>query len=401
MNTYSCSVSRMRDAESLPTPRRPRIGIVGGGQLARMTVQAATTLGVLVTVLDPDPNNPAVGAGAEALVGDPSDLGALRTLAGAVDVVTFDHERVPLAHLRVLESEGVHVAPGSAMAEMAFDKSAARHRFSEEGFPIPDFVDVRTAADIVAFAASTCWPVVVKSSRGGYDGRGVALVASQADAVAAADLLGPTMIAEEFVRFDQELAILVARGHGGETVAYPPVTTVQADGMCVEVSSPADVLPELAGAAQELAISIANRLGLVGVMAVELFVADGRLVVNEVATRPHNTGHHTIEANETSQFEQHVRAILGLPLGSTTSRSRASVMCNVVGGPDGSDPSDRLPVALAVPGAHVHLYGKHPRPGRKLGHVTALGSSTDEARAAARLAADLLTGAPVPAGAGK
>lgn len=366
-----------------------------------MIVQAATTLGVLVTVLDPDPHNPAVGAGAEALVGDPSDLGALRALADAVDVVTFDHERVPLEHLRLLEGEGVNFAPASGMAEMAFDKSAARHRFRAEGFPIPDFVDVRTAADIDAFAASTSWPVVIKSSRGGYDGRGVAVVASEAEAAAAADLLGPTMIAEEFIEFDQEVAVLVARGRRGETVAYLPVTTLQADGMCVEVSSPADVAPELVRTAQELAVSIANRLGLVGVMAVELFVVDGRLVVNEVATRPHNTGHHTIEATETSQFEQHVRAILGLPLGSTTPRTPASVMCNVVGGPDGSDPADRLLAALAVPGAHVHLYGKHARPGRKLGHVTALGSSADEARAAARLAADLLAGVAVPAGAEK
>ena len=377
------------------TVTRRRVGIVGGGQLAQMTVQAATQLGIAVTVLDLDPHCPAAAAGAEVIVGDPASLDALVSLAGSVDVVTLDHEGVSISDLRALERLGVRVAPGAEAAAMAVDKFAARTRFRAEGFAVPDFAAVGSAADIVDVGDALGWPIVVKSTRGGYDGRGVMVVSSPAGAVEAAARLGPEMIAETHVDFDQEIAVLVARRVGGDIAVYPPVSTVQHDGMCNEVICPATVPPDVARHASDLALALAQQLGLVGVMAVELFVVGVDLVVNEVATRPHNTAHHTIEANDTSQFEQHLRAILDLPLGSTALRSPAAAMTNVIGGPGVDDPSEHLDAALAVPGAHPHLYGKQPRPGRKLGHVTALGASVDHALATARLAAGHLNGAPM------
>lgn len=381
----------MDSSENHGKASRRRIGIVGGGQLAQMTVQAATQLGISVTVLDPDPLCPAAAAGAEILVGDPTSLDDLFSLARFVDVVTFDHEGVSIPDLQALERQGVRVAPGSAAANMAVDKLAARTRFRSEGLRVPDFVPVREAGEIIGFGDASGWPIVVKSARGGYDGRGVMVVSSPADAGDAAERLGPHMIAEAFVDFDQEMAVLVARRRDGEIAVYPAVSTVQRDGICTEVICPATVSADVAHSASELARALADRLGLVGVMAVELFVVGGDLIVNEIATRPHNTGHHTIEANVTSQFEQHIRAILDLPLGDTSLRSPAAAMSNVIGNVGGGDPAENLDAALAVPGAHTHLYGKQPRPGRKLGHVTALGSSIDEALATAQLAASRLS----------
>ena len=378
-----------------------RIGIVGGGQLARMTVQAASDLGIATTVLDPDSKCPAAAVGADVLVGDPGSLEGLRSLAGSVDVVTLDHEGVSIDHLRALEQDGVQVAPGSLAAEMAVDKLAARTRFRADGFAVPKFAAVADADEIIGFGDAGGWPIVVKSRRGGYDGRGVMVVRAPGDAAGAAAQLGPEMIAESFVPFDQEIAVLVARRRGGETAVYPTVSTVQVDGMCNEVTCPAAVSPDLERAAAELARSLAQQLELVGVMAVELFVVGSDLVINEVATRPHNTAHLTIEATETSQFEQHVRAVLDLPLGSTALRLPAAAMANVIGGSHGEDPGLNLAAALAVPGAHPHLYGKQPRPGRKLGHVTALGASVEEALETARLAAARLAGVPVSVGAAR
>jgi len=374
-----------------PSPRRPHVGIVGGGQLARMTAQAAVPLGIEVTVLDPDPAAPASGAGARVRVGDPARLEHLVALARSVDVVTFDHELVPIDHVRALEEQGFVVAPGAGVAELAFDKSVARRRLAEAGFPVPRAVVATSPAEVVAAGARLGWPVVVKAVRGGYDGRGVAMVAGPTEARTAAELLGPEVVVEEHVDFDGELAVMVARSRSGQIVCYPPVTTVQADGMCAEVVAPAAVSPRTEADARELAAGLADAFGLVGVMAVELFAVGERLVVNEVATRPHNTAHLTIEAAETSQFAQHLRAVLDWPLGATALRAPAAAMCNVVGPADGSDPADRLARALEVPGAHVHLYGKAARPGRKLGHVTALGATPEAALATARAAAARLS----------
>ncbi len=359
------------------------VGVVGGGQLAQMLTQAASPLGVAVTVLDPDPCCPATRAGAGCVVGHPSHFDDLVTLAAQVDVVTFDHERVPIEHVRALEARGVVVAPGAAAAELAFDKIAARRRLAELGFPVPDFVEADGPAGIVELGTRTGWPVMAKAAHGGYDGRGVEVVLAAAAAPDAARRLGPRVLVEEHVAFDCELAVVVVRRRSGELAVYPPLLTVQRDGMCVEVSHPAPVSGAVARAATELAEALATRIDLVGVMAVELFVVGDEVLVNELATRPHNSGHPTIEAFATSQFEQHLRAVLDWPLGSTRSRAGATVMRNVVGSTGGPDPVTRLRAALGVPGTHVHLYGKEPRPGRKLGHVTALAETVDDARRAA------------------
>ncbi len=249
-------------------------------------------------------------------------------------------------------------------------------------------------ADVVAFGDEAGWPVVVKAASGGYDGRGVAIVDDIRSVEDAVQSLGGGLVLEELVPFDAELAVMVARNAAGEVACYPPVATIQRDAMCAEVVSPAPVPAWVRRAASELAESLATEFGLVGVMAVELFLVGSDLVINELATRPHNTAHHTIEAAETSQFEQHLRAVLGWPLGATRARARAAAMVNVVGAADGSDPRRHLARALGFPGAHVHLYGKDPQPGRKLGHVTALGATGGQAREVANRAAALL-GSPI------
>ena len=380
-------------------PRPPdtlRVGMIGGGQLARMTAVAASRLGIALTVMDPDPQCPAALV-APVVMGDPLDLEALVAFGRTVDVVTFDHEGVPVELVEALESRGIRVAPGHEACRLAFDKAVARRTLADLGLPVPTFEIVTDASGIEQFGRRHGWPVVAKAARGGYDGRGVMFVEAgrEHDAVTQ---LGPTIVVEQRIEFDQELAVMVARRPSGDVVAYPPVSTVQRDGMCAEVTCPAAVPAHVAAAAQRLAVELAEAAGLVGVMAVELFVDGEQLLVNEMATRPHNTGHHTIEACVTSQFEQHLRAILDLPLGSTDLRAPGAAMFNVVGPSDGCDPTAHLHDALAVSGAHVHLYGKHPRPGRKLGHVTALAASVDEARAIARAAADRLNRSVTPTG---
>ena len=378
---------------------KARVAMVGGGQLARMTYEAALPLGITLTVLDAHPLAPAIRAGAQVVVGDPCHLASLAELALMGEVVTFDHERVPIENVRRLEDAGVTFAPGSDVAELAFDKAASRRRLRAAGFPVPDAVSGSNVADVVAFAGRNGWPVVVKAAVGGYDGRAVEVVANEGQAAEAAARLGPRMVIESFVAFDSEIAVLVARSASGEVACYDPVSTVQSNGICVEVHAPAAIPGHVRSAAMDLARSLASTFGLVGVMAVELFLVGDDLIINELATRPHNSAHHTIEAAETSQFEQHLRAVLGWPLGPTDLRAPAAVTCNVLGAEDGSNPLGRLRQALGVPGAHVHLYAKTATPGRKLGHVTACGKTIEEAGSIARRAAMILS-SPTPEYAG-
>jgi 5-(carboxyamino)imidazole ribonucleotide synthase len=240
---------------------------------------------------------------------------------------------------------------------------------------------------------------VLKAARGGYDGRGVWIVDGVDDLRARFSELtasGIELIAERWVPIERELAILIARRPGGQTAVYPLVETVQVEGICREVILPAPVSPGLAAEAEEIARTIAEASDVVGILAVELFLAGGRLIVNEIATRPHNSGHYSIEGCVTSQFEQHLRAILDWPLGATAPTAPAVVTVNILGGPTGGDPFAALPCALGLEGTHVHLYGKGARPGRKLGHVTVCASGVEQARRQARKAAELLSGAPIP-----
>ncbi|WP_229403784.1 5-(carboxyamino)imidazole ribonucleotide synthase [Micromonospora sp. NBRC 110038] len=375
----------------------PVVGMVGGGQLARMTHQAAIALGQSLRVLAQAPDDGAALVAADVQYGDHTDLAALRTFAKGCDVVTFDHEHVPTEHIRALAAEGVKLFPPADALLHAQDKQVMRERLGELGAPNPAWRPVAEPADLVAFGDAQGWPVVLKAARGGYDGRGVWLVddAAQAAELATTLLAGGTwLIVEERVALRRELAVQVARSPFGQVAAYPVVETVQVGGICVEVLAPAPGLPEeLAVAAQQLAIDLATALGVVGLLAVELFETPAGLVVNELAMRPHNSGHWTIEGARTSQFEQHLRAVLDYPMGDTSLAAPVVVMANVLGGqPGGISIDERLHHLFAAePGAKVHLYGKQVRPGRKIGHVTVLGDDLADVRARAARAAHWLT----------
>ncbi|MEO3923599.1 5-(carboxyamino)imidazole ribonucleotide synthase [Micromonosporaceae bacterium B7E4] len=376
----------------------PVVGMVGGGQLARMTHQAAIALGQSLRVLALSPSDGAALVAADVRYGQHTDLAALREFADGADVVTFDHEHVPNEHVRALAEAGVVVYPPADALRYAQDKRAMRERLTELDAPVPRWRPVAGPGDLVDFGAELGWPVILKAARGGYDGRGVWVVSDPAEAAELVRTLraaGTELIAEQRVALRRELAVQVARSPFGQVAAYPVVETVQRDGICVEVLAPAPRLPEeVALRAQQLAIDLATALGVVGLLAVELFEvtgADGEpaLVVNELAMRPHNSGHWTIEGSRTSQFEQHLRAVLDYPMGDTALTAPVVVMANVLGGPDdGMSIDERLHHLFAEdPGAKVHLYGKQVRPGRKIGHVTVLGDDLEKVRARAARAA--------------
>lgn len=370
-----------------------RVGMVGGGQLARMTQAAAIALGVELHVLDGHAA-PAAAAGARLVPGSAVSADDLARLAAEVGVVTFDHELAAPGALAELAERGAVIRPRPETKALAQDKLRMRRVLTEElGLPAPAFAPVAEPGAVAAFAAERGWPVVLKAIHGGYDGRGVRVVATAAEAGEALDAFGGCALAEAHVAIDLELAAIVARAADtGEVRAYPVVETVQVDGMCREVVLPARVPAKVAARAEALAIELAVGIELEGLLAVELFLTGGELVVNELALRPHNSGHVTLDGCATSQFEQHLRAVLGWPLGATHALAPAAATVNVLGPPDGSDPGARIARALAVDGARIHLYGKAPRPGRKLGHVTALADDAAAALAVAREAAGILGG---------
>ncbi|MFI5914628.1 5-(carboxyamino)imidazole ribonucleotide synthase [Dactylosporangium sp. NPDC051541] len=363
----------------------PVVGMVGGGQLARMTHQAAIALGQSLRVLAVSPEDGAALVAADVQIGRHDDVDALRAFAKGCDVVTFDHEHVPGELIRQLAGEGLNLLPGADALQYAQNKRAMREHLGGLGLPMPRWTD----RDVEAFGDEVGWPIIVKTATGGYDGRGVFVANSMADVPP-----GVEVIAEQLVPLKRELAAVVARSPLGQVAAYPVVETVQENGICVEVLAPAPNLDEdSAIAAQRLAIDIATELGVVGVLAVELFeTTDGRLLINELAMRPHNSAHWTIEGARTSQFEQHLRAVLDYPMGDTRLTAPVVVMANVLGGePGGMSIDERLHHLFAEePGAKVHLYGKQVRPGRKIGHVTVLGDDFDDCRRRARRAARIL-----------
>lgn len=375
--------------------RRPTVGIVGAGQLARMMAQAAIPLDIRIVLLAADAADGAAQVVPDVIVGAPDDPKALAALAGQCDVMTFDHELVPAGTLAELEAEGHRVWPSSSSMALAQDKRRQRRELSAAGFPVPAFANLDTFEDITDFGERHGWPMVIKAARGGYDGRGVWIASSPAEAATiwdGAQRSATVLLAEQLVPLDLELAVLVARRPSGDMAVYPPVETVQRDGICRELRVPANVPTRLGDEAVRLAREIAELIGIVGIMAIEFFVSDGHLYVNELAPRPHNSGHWTIEGAATSQFEQHLRAILDLPLGSTRLAAEAVATVNLLGEGVGSDPRSRLGDALAAADGHVHFYGKEARSGRKIGHVTALAETVDRASANAQRMADAVFG---------
>ncbi|KAF2414419.1 5-(carboxyamino)imidazole ribonucleotide synthase [Microbacterium sp. B35-04] len=370
-----------------------RVGVVGGGQLARMMIAPAVELGVELRVLAEDEGMSA--SLAATAVGDYRDAATVLAFARDVDVVTFDHEHVPQDVLAALVGEGVAVHPGPDALKFAQDKLVMRARLQELGMPQPDWAAVTDADELQAFIDDHGGRAVVKTPRGGYDGKGVRVVSAgtEADdwfATLAEDAHGGALLVEELVDFTRELAQQVARRPSGAMGAYPVVETVQRDGVCAEVIAPA---PHSSGRLQQVAaeigVGIAEGLGVTGMLAVELFeTTDERLLVNELAMRPHNSGHWSQDGAVTSQFEQHLRAVLDLPLGGTEPVAEWAVMVNILGGPT-EDPLDaRFTAAMQEhPQAKVHTYGKASRPGRKVGHINVIGDDLDDVAYRARAAA--------------
>ncbi len=372
-------------------PSAPTLAVIGGGQLARMMAQPAIALGLPLRLLAEAEGVSAAQVIVDHEVGDYRDLATLRRVTDGCPVVTFDHEHVPTEHLHALAAAGVAVRPGPAALVHAQDKAVMRARLAELGVPCPRNAVVGSVEEVATFG----FPCVLKTTRGGYDGKGVWFVRSAAECaepLETAARSGVGLLAEELVDFRRELSALVARSPSGQAAAYPVVASTQRDGICHEVVAPApDLDPTLAAQAQQVALRIAGELDVTGILAVELFeTRDGRILVNELAMRPHNTGHWTQDGAVTSQFENHLRAVMDLPLGSPAPRSRWTVMVNILGGPhpDVGRLYDGYPHALARdPQLRVHLYGKDLRPGRKVGHVNAYGDDLEDCLERARHAA--------------
>ncbi|WP_257477323.1 5-(carboxyamino)imidazole ribonucleotide synthase [Acidipropionibacterium jensenii] len=393
------------------SPERPRsadprgqyrVGIIGGGQLARMMHQAAISLGVDVRLLADAPDESAAQVMGDVQIGSHLDHDAVLAFGRDCDVVTFDHEHVPTDFLREMEAEGIAVRPGAEALVHAQDKAVMRARAAADGQPCPDWEICGGPEKLVAFGNKHGWPVIAKTSRGGYDGKGVWKVNGPDEVAEPFDATGGLadgdqpiqILAEEFVDFTRELSAIVVRSPSGQAVAYPVSETIQRDGICVETTTPAPGMSdERQCEIQQMALDIAGRLGVVGVMAVELMErADGSVVINELAMRPHNTGHWTIHGSRTSQFANHIRAVLDLPLGDPSLTAPVVVMDNVLGG-SVQDLTGALQHCFARDRSlHVELYGKQVRPGRKVGHVTCLGSDVADVQRRARDAAGYLMG---------
>lgn len=370
--------------------------MIGGGQLSRMTAAPAAALGIDFRVLAGNPKESAAQVVSDAFIGSHDDVHDLLEFAVGCDVITFDHEHVPPKFLEQIIDAGVAVRPGPQALIHAQDKVHMRQAISSLGLPTPAWRIIETVADVEAFAGQTRWPVVLKVSRGGYDGRGVWVVANAEEAATtlaqplAADV---QWLAEEFIAFDRELSAQVARSPHGQAVAYPVVQTKQIDGICAEVIAPCpDLSDDDAMEAQRIALQIAQDLDVTGMLAVEMFSTPRGVVINELAMRPHNSGHWSIEGATTSQFENHLRAVLDLPLGDPTPRADHAVMVNILGGDIGDLHQAFRHVMARDPGLKVHLYGKQVRPGRKVGHVTVLGDNVSNLLERARHAADYISG---------
>ncbi len=382
----------------------PKIGVIGGGQLARMMAPAATELGLELQVLAESDDVCATRAVPYAPVGDYRDFDTLREFARGVDVLTFDHEHVPTDFLQRLIDDGVNVQPRPGALVHAQDKLEMRKAVDRLGLPNPTWAEVKTLNELLVFGEETGWPVVLKTPRGGYDGKGVLVLddADQARHQAATwfDQLSErtdfsSLLVEEKVPFTRELSALVARRDSGEVRAWPVAESIQVNSVCDEVIAPAPGLSEdLARAATAAAVQVATELDVTGVMAAELFEVPGSaagFMVNEFAMRPHNSGHWTQDGSVTSQFEQHLRAVANLPLGDTSLKGDYALMKNFLGG-ENQDIFGVYPQVLGnYPAAKMHFYGKEPKPGRKIGHINMTGSNLPTMRQQATAAAHLLT----------
>ena len=374
----------------------PRIGVIGGGQLARMMQPAAVNLGLHLRVLAQSPTDSAAQVIPDTVIGAHDDLEALKRFASDCDIITFDHEHVPTEYLAELQAMGVAVRPGPHALQYAQDKLKMRHVLTQAGVPCPQWAQIQTPEDLDVFANKVGWPLVLKTARGGYDGKGVWVIDNRDHAIEVMHRIvdsGTEILAEECVPFIRELAAQVARSPHGQCVAYPVVQSTQTHGICHEVIAPCPDLDDVRAAqAQEIALSIAQLLDVTGMLAVELFDTGDRIVVNELAMRPHNSGHWSMDGAVTSQFENHLRAIADYPLGSPAPKAPVTIMVNLLGGDLGDLHSAFRHVMARDPQVKIHLYGKDVKPGRKIGHVNLLGDNLEDLKERAWHAADYLTG---------
>lgn len=378
------------------------LGILGGGQLGRMTLQAASRLGIDVVIAELAPEAPASRLTSTTVLFDPArggwaDPQAQAELARQTRTVTLESEFVDARALAQLEGHGVQVWPSPACVGVVQDKFLQKTALARAELPVPRFRRIDRPADLIAAGAELGWPLMLKARRDGYDGRGNRLVRGVDDAETTSRQLGwpdSELLVEEVIPFARELAAMVVRGRDGALLSYPVVESRQDPSLhiCREVLAPAPVEAAIAARAAAIARAAVEAVDGVGAFGVELFLLDdGQLLINELAPRPHNSGHYSIDACWSSQFENHVRAVLGLPLGDPGLQAPAAAMVNVLGTHTRPIADADLAHALAVPRAFVHLYGKlQNRPGRKMGHVTALGSSVDEALDRARVAVSAL-----------
>lgn len=371
-----------------------RIGIVGGGQLGRMMTPDAKRLGFSVTVVDPVPSCPAQQMGAEQIVAPLTDEAAIRALASSSDFLTFEIEHINTAVLRQLRMDGKMVNPSPETLDTIKDKLVQKSFLQKAGIPVARFAPVSDRRDIQVVAKEFTYPFLLKSRFGGYDGRGNALIKRENDIDEAIKKFGSQpLYAEKFVPFEKEIAIIMARSTSGDIAAYPVVETIHKNNICHTVLAPAPVDKKILEQAEELGKATMQHLDGAGVFGIEMFMTtDGQVLINELAPRVHNSGHFTIEACNTSQFEQHIRAITGLPLGDTDMKVPAAVMVNILGERQGPALITGLEDALIVPNLSVHIYGKaDTKPERKMGHLTAWANTLDGARANAILARRLIS----------
>ena len=374
----------------------PTVGIIGGGQLAQMLYQSAISLGIEAHLFA-SPTDEAAPKYFRDITRASSESWTppeIYHFAQKCDAVTFDHELVSPNIVKELEKRGCLMLPTASTLELSANKANQRQRLTQLGYSLPPYQICNTLSEITSFGARYGWPVVIKPSTGGYDGRGVYMVDGEEEAATIFNSLHTHLpfVVEPKLQLEAEGSVLAVRSTAGECLTYPMVKTLQVEGMCREVTSPGDFPLEIAEEARRIAENLAEELEVFGILAVEFFVVDGKLMVNELAPRPHNSGHITIEANVTSQFENHLRAVLGLPLGSTELRVPAAAMVNLISNSNSQNLIPLLPVALSVKGASLHLYSKSSRKNRKIGHVTVTAGSAEEALEAARKTADHLSG---------
>jgi 5-(carboxyamino)imidazole ribonucleotide synthase len=386
--TYDSEIKKLAAPKNFPV----RLGIIGGGQLARMTAIAALPLGCEVVVLEKNPFSPAARLSPDSIVGDWSDAATLMKFAGRCDVITLENEFVDAAALEVLENAGHKVFPSAKCIGLTQDKLTQKRALQSAGLGVPQFRAVNSPAEIISAAKDFGWPLLLKTRRNGYDGKGNFTLKSDGNVAAGWQALGGDkneLMVEAWFPFVKELAVIVTRGRDGATVVYPVVETIQRNHVCHVVKAPAEILSAVAKRATDMARRAVEAVGGVGSFGVEMFLAaDGEIVVNELAPRVHNSGHYTIEACDCSQFENHVRAVLGWPLGNPLMLAPTAVMVNLLGTKKTSGEPRGLENVLRMTGARVHIYGKMMSgAGRKMGHITVLENSLEEGLAIAERAA--------------